>query len=76
MIDEDVSMSDRAIQWDLDAQALNQLASNFDHDWGGIADMVTVTFFAKGILTGGPAALAGPIVTHGTRAPSAPSTSL
>ncbi len=35
LIDEDVSASGGAIQWDLDAQALNRLASNFDSGWGG-----------------------------------------
>ena len=64
LVDEEVSVQGNLIRWDLDAQALNQLASNFDYQ-ETIADTVTVTFFAEGALDGEQAQAAGSIVTHG-----------
>ena len=67
LIDEDVTVQNGNIRWDLDAQALNQLASNFDYK--SIADTITVTFYAEGTVTGEPARVVGTIVTHGARVP-------
>ena len=63
LIDEDVTVQNGNIRWDLDAQALNQLASNFDYK--SIADTITVTFYAEGTVTGEPARVVGTTVTHG-----------
>lgn len=71
MIDNPVSIEGGRIRWDLDGQALNQLASNFDYEQG-IADTITVTLFAEGQLAGSPARAVGTIVTHGARVPVAP----
>ena len=71
LVDEDMPVAAGAIRWDLDAQALNRLASNFDCE-AGIADTITVTFYAEGTLDGQPTQAAGTIVTHGARVPRAP----
>ena len=71
LIDKPVSIEGGRISWDLDGQALNQLASNFDYEQG-IADTITVTLFAEGHLAGRPARAVGTIVTHGARLPDAP----
>ena len=71
LVDEVSPVQDGIIRWDLDGQELNQLASNFDFE-RGIADTVTVTFFAEGSLAGQPAQAVGTIVTHGARVPMAP----
>ena len=69
LIDEEVTIHEGRIRWDLDAAALNQLASNFDYKGDvGIADTITVTFYAED----GDAQAAGTIVTHGARVPVAP----
>ncbi len=75
LVDKDVGVSEGVIRWDLDAKALNQLASNFDYGQYssvGIADTITVTFFAEGAVEDRPAQAAGTIVTHGARVPVAP----
>ena len=66
LVDEDVILESSEIRWDLDAKALNELASNFDVS-PGIADTITVTFFAEGTVEGRPVQTAGMIVTHGAR---------
>ena len=71
LADEEVAIRDGAVTWELDGQALNRLAGNFDYEQG-IADTVTVTFFARGTLQGQQAQAAGTIVTHGARVPAAP----
>ena len=71
LIDEPVSIIGGKVRWNLDGRALNQLASNFDYEQG-IADTITVTFFAKGQLGGESAMAVGTIVTHGARVPVAP----
>ena len=78
LVDEDVEVNGGLIRWDLDGKALNQLASNFDYGQsspGGLADTITVTFFAEGTVNGQPAQAAGTIVTHGARVPVAPASS-
>ena len=75
LVDEDVGVSGGMIRWDLDGKALNQLASNFDYGQFssvGLADTITVTFFAEGTVNGQPAQATGTIVTHGARVPMAP----
>ncbi len=73
LVDEDAVVRAGKIKWDLDARALNRLASNFDYEGEtGIADTITVTFFAEGTLNGQSAQAAGAIVTHGARVPLAP----
>ncbi len=69
LVDEEVAEADGFVRWDLDAEALHRLASNFDYE-GGIFDTVIVTFYAEGTLSGEPAQAAGTIVTHGARVPS------
>ncbi len=75
LVDEDVTVSGDLVRWDLDARALNQLASNFDYIAedpsadSGIADTITVTFYVEGTVNGEPARAAGTIVTHGARVP-------
>ena len=70
LVDEDVGVSGGTIRWDLDARALNRLASNFDYEGeGGIADTITVTFYVEGTVNGQPSQAAGTIVTHGARVP-------
>ena len=71
LIDQPVSIEEGRIRWELDGEALNQIASNFDYEQG-IADTVTVTFYAEGQLAGRPARAVGTIVTHGARVPVAP----
>ena len=71
LIDEPVPIEEGIIRWGLDGEALNKLASNFDYEQG-IADTVTVTFFAEGRLAGKAARAVGTIVTHGARVPTAP----
>jgi len=66
LVDEDVEVDSWGIRWELDAQVLNTLASNFDFN-PGIADTVTVTFSVEGTIDGKPAHRAGSIVTHGSR---------
>lgn len=73
LIDEMVTTVAGRIAWDLDGEALNRLASNFDYEQG-IADTVTVTFFAEGSVAGKPAQAAGTMVTHGARVPQVPPT--
>ena len=78
LVDDVVGVSGGVIRWDLDGEALNQLASNFDYgefSSAGLADTITVTFYAEGTVDGQPAQAAGTIVTHGARVPIA-STSL
>ena len=75
LVDEDVGVSDGVIRWDLDGKAMNQLASNFDYgelSSVGLADTITVTFYAEGTVDGQPVQAARTIVTHGTRVPVAP----
>ncbi len=72
LLDEDMPITGRRVRWELDAEALNRLASNFDYE-GGLGDTVTVTFYAEGRVLGQPAQAAGSIVTHGARLPVAPS---
>ncbi len=67
LVDEEVTVRNDQIRWELHAHALNQLASNFDYE-RGIADTITVTFYAED----GDAQAAGTIVTHGARVPVAP----
>ena len=70
LVDEDVSVEDAKIRWDLDAPALNQLANNFDYEGDiGIADTITVTFYIEGTLDGQRVQATGTIVTHGARVP-------
>jgi hypothetical protein len=71
LVDEDLTIRSSEIRWDLDARALNKLASNFDV-FPGIADTITVTFFAEGTIEGRPVQTTGTIVTHGARIPKAP----
>ena len=73
LIDETVAIETGQVTWNLDGEALNRLASNFDFEQG-IADTVTVTIFAEGGVGGVPAAAAGTIVTHGARVPRVPPT--
>ena len=68
LVDEEVAVADGLVRWDLDAEKLNRLASNFDYE-SGIFDTVTVTFYAEGTLPGRAAQAAGTIVTHGARVP-------
>lgn len=72
LIDEMVSIDAGLVSWDLDGEALSKLAKNFDYDQG-IADTITVTIFADGLVSGQPAQAVGTIVTHGARVPLAPS---
>jgi hypothetical protein len=75
LVDEDVGVSEGVIWWELDGEALSQLASNFDYGQNrgvGLADTITVTFFAEGTVEGRSAQAAGTIVTHGARVPQAP----
>ena len=72
LLDEDIPIAGRRVRWELDAEALNRLASNFDYE-SGLGDTVTVTFYAEGRILGQPAQAAGSIVTHGARLPVAPS---
>ena len=71
LVDEDVSWQGNKITWGLDAQALNNLANNFDYEQG-IADTITVTFHAEGEVNGISAEVVGTIVTHGARVPTVP----
>ena len=71
LVDELSLVQGGVIQWNLDGRALNQLASNFDFEQG-IADTITVTFFAEGSIAGQPGQAAGTMVTHGTGVPAAP----
>ena len=68
LVDEELAIADGLVSWELDAEALNRLASNFDYE-SGIFDTITVTFYAEGTLSGRPAQAAGTIVTHGARVP-------
>ena len=68
LVDEEIALTGGLVRWDLDAEALNRLASNFDYE-GGIFDTITVTFYAEGTLSGQSAQAAGSIVTHGARVP-------
>ncbi len=67
LVDEDISVGPEELRWDLDAVALNELASNFDVERGGIADTITVVFYAEGSIDGRPSQWVGELVTHGTR---------
>ena len=67
LVDQDVAVRDGMLRWELDAEALNRLARNFDYE-SGIADTITVTFYAEN----GGAQAGGTIVTHGARVPLAP----
>jgi hypothetical protein len=71
LVDEDILSNEGTVTWNLDAQALNQLANNFDYE-RGIADTVDVTFYVEGSLNGTPAQAAGTMVMHGARVPTAP----
>ena len=71
LVDERVPVHDGRLAWELDSNELNALAPNFDTR-EGIADTVTVTFHAEGLLDGQPAEAVGAIVTHGARLPQAP----
>ena len=72
LVDEDTTINRGMVRWDLDAQALNQLASNFDYVGDqSIADTLTVTFYAAGMVDGQPAHATGTIVAHGARVPLA-----
>jgi len=71
LVDEDVSIQGNKIKWDLDAQALNALANNFDYE-EGIADTITVTFYSQGEANGVSSEVVGTIVTHGARVPAVP----
>lgn len=66
-IDEDFPVHEGIIKWYLDGPTLHELANNFDYE-EGIADTITVTFYAED----GAAQAAGAIVTHGARLPIAP----
>ena len=72
LVDEDVSVQGNKITWNLDAQALNNLANNFDYE-EGIADTITVTFHSVGEANGISSEVVGTIVTHGARVPTVPS---
>ena len=71
LVDEDIPVTNGAIRWDLDAPSLNRLASNFDYE-SGMADTITVTFFAESTTGLGIVQATGSIVTHGARVPVAP----
>ena len=71
LVDEDIPVTNGAIRWDLDGPALNRLASNFDFE-SGMADTITVTFFAESMTASGVVHATGSIVTHGARVPVAP----
>ena len=71
LVDEDISVQGNKIEWDLDAQALNNLANNFDYE-EGIADTITVTFHAESEANGVSSEVVGTIVTHGARVPAVP----
>ena len=66
LVDQEVPVVDGLVSWDLDAWALNGLASNFDVE-AGIADTITVTIYVQD----GDAQAAGTVVTHGARVPLA-----
>ncbi len=70
LVDQDVPVRGGMLRWELDAEALNRLARNFDYE-SGIADTITVTFYAEN----GGAQAAGTIVTHGARVPLAAASS-
>lgn len=71
LVDEDVEVELGLVAWRLDAHEMNQLASNFDIE-PGLADTVTITVYAEGVLDGEPAQAAGATVVHGARVPDAP----
>ena len=73
LIDKMVAIDSGLVVWELDGEALNKLAKNFDYEQG-IADTITVTIFAEGSVGGIPAMAAGTIVTHGARVPRVPPT--
>jgi hypothetical protein len=71
LVDKDISIERNEITWNLDAQALNKIANNFDYKHG-IADTITVTFHAEGEVDNIPSKVVGSIVTHGARVPTVP----
>ena len=71
LVNEDTRITDSTVKLFLDARAMNQLANNFDYQ-KGIADTITVTFFAEGTLKGEKAQAAGTLVIRGARVPKAP----
>jgi len=71
LVAEDVKANGNKLVWNMDAQKLNNLASNFDYEQG-IADTIDVTFYVEGNLNGAPAQAVGTLVTHGARVPVSP----
>jgi len=67
LVEKDISIEDGVIRWLLKGEEMNLLANNFDYD-GGLADTITVTYYAEE-QSGRQAA--GTIVTHGARVPLA-----
>jgi hypothetical protein len=68
---EELSVKDNRVDWRLDGPALNRLVHNLDY-LQGLADTITVTFFAQG----GDQAGAGSLVIHGSHVPLPPAPSL
>ena len=66
LVESNLPVVDRTVQWRLDAVALSSLAESFDVD-RGIGDLITITFHVDGLLNGQPARWVGRIFTAGTR---------
>ena len=71
LIDRQVEVSNGLVVWELNGQAMNRLASNFDTG-GGLYDTMTISLFADGELDGSPALAVASMVTHGAQVPLTP----
>ena len=71
LVDKEITADGDELVWELDAEALNSIANNFDYKYG-IADTIQVTFYAKGSLNGKSSQATGTMVTHGARVPTVP----
>jgi hypothetical protein len=67
LIDEQIKINGGVLEWELVGKEMNLIADNFDYK-GGLADTITVTYYAEDI-SGQQAA--GTIVIQGTRVPLA-----
>jgi hypothetical protein len=70
LVDRPVPVTSGTMRWELRGAEMNALASNFDVETG-LADTVSVTFYAEGSLNGVPARAAGSVVTNGATVPGA-----
>jgi len=64
---DELSVKDGRVEWTLDGPALNPLVHNLDYRMG-LADTITVTFFAQDEDQAG----AGSLVVHGWHVPLPP----